>query len=253
MLDEIHLTDLTFGNRVHFFGGKFLVTAFSLNGELRIYHTESANLVETQKGSVKNCIYINEAENLILTGGRDHLFEVYELVRHDKEHLELVSIATETLLDPINHISEGSGFYSVCAGHFVSIYSISRSAAFVNHKHKKVRCKFIRSFQCKNKVVSARIFGSPLAGVAFHDSSTLWTYSANGQFLASRTISLKLEPQLVRDSNFMDMLLCLEESQMTLLNTPTLSVVRCVSLPNNRVWTYWRWLPDTVLLGTSAG
>lgn len=141
----------------------------------------------------------------------------------------------------------------MCAGHFVSVYSICRSAAFVDHKHKKVRCKFIRSYQCRNKVVSARLFSTPLAGVAFHDTSTLWSYSANGQLLATRIISLKHDPQVIRDSNFMDLLLCLEECQLTLLSTPNLTVVRTVSLPNNRIWTCLQWYPDTVLLGTQAG
>jgi len=65
---------LTFDGRVQFFGEKFLVTGFSLNGELRVYHTENGQLLESQLGSVKNCIYVNEAENLVMTGGRDHLF-----------------------------------------------------------------------------------------------------------------------------------------------------------------------------------
>lgn len=168
------------------------MAGFFLNGELRVYHTESGNMVESQLGSTLSCLYVNHAENLILTGARDHTFQVYELVYRDVDHLELVSIATETLLDPISHISEGGGFYSVCTGHFVSVYSICRSAAFVEKKHKKVRCKFMRSYQAKNKVIAAKIYTSPLFGIAFHDTSTLWSYSANGQLLAFRPMSIKL-------------------------------------------------------------
>lgn len=81
------MIDLTYGNRVQFFGERFLATGFSLNGELRIYHTDSGNLVESQLGAIKNCLYVNQASDLILTGGRDHLFEVYEIVRRNREHL----------------------------------------------------------------------------------------------------------------------------------------------------------------------
>lgn len=79
-LDEIHLADLTFTNRIVFFGsGKYLATGISLNGELRIYNSEGKQ-IEVQSGSLKSCIYVNNKENLILTGSRDALFEVYEII-----------------------------------------------------------------------------------------------------------------------------------------------------------------------------
>jgi hypothetical protein len=38
-LDEIHLADLNFTNKVTFFR-QYLATAFSLNGELRVYSSD---------------------------------------------------------------------------------------------------------------------------------------------------------------------------------------------------------------------
>lgn len=150
--------------------------------------------MESQVGAVKNCIYVNKRQDLILTGGKDSLFEVYEIIYKEKDQISLISIATENLLDSINHISEGGGFYSVCSGNIVSIYNIYRSAAYIHKKTKKVRCKFIRSFMGRNKINGARIFTCPLFGIAFYDSTTLWSYSANGQLLTTKTISIRLEP-----------------------------------------------------------
>jgi hypothetical protein len=77
---------LNFTNKVAFFGRQYLVTAFSLNGELRIYNTDG-HMIENQLGSVKNCVYVNNREDLILTGGKDSLFQVYEIVYKEKDQL----------------------------------------------------------------------------------------------------------------------------------------------------------------------
>ena len=68
----------------------------------------------------------------------------------------------------------------------VSIYNINRSAAFVDKKNKKVRCKFLRSFSSKRKINGAKIITGPLFSIVFYDSNQLFSYSINGQKIASK-------------------------------------------------------------------
>lgn len=194
-LDEIHLMDLNFENKVTMFANRFIATGFSLNGELRIYSTEG-KLIETQYGEQKNCIFVNSKENLLMTGGKDGLFQVYEIIYQDQNQLSLVSIALEQCYYSISHISEGFGFYTVCSGNIVSVYNINRSAVFVDKKLKKVRCKFLRSFIAKRKISCAQIVSSPLFSIVFYDGTQLWSYSINGQLIANRPTVLKLNPLL---------------------------------------------------------
>ena len=96
--------DLNFENKVQIFGSKYVATGFNLNGELRVYSTEG-KLLETQHGEVKNCIFVNSLENLLLTGGKDGLFEVYEIIYQDQNQLSLVPISSEQCYYPISYIS----------------------------------------------------------------------------------------------------------------------------------------------------
>jgi hypothetical protein len=80
----------------------------------------------------------------------------------------------------------------------------------------------------------------------------MWSYSANGQLLTTKNINIKLEPKIMKDSTGMDMLVCVEDGQLTLMNTPLLNTVRVVSLPS-RYWTCWCVYAETILLGTSIG
>ena len=70
---------------------------------------------------------------------------------------------------------------------------------FVDKKIKKVGCKFLRSFTAKRKVSFSQIVSSPLLSIVFYDNTQLWSYSINGQLMASRPIALKLNPMLITD------------------------------------------------------
>jgi hypothetical protein len=50
----------------------------------------------------------------------------------------------------------------------------------------------------------------------------------------------------------MDMLACLEDGQLTVLSTPSLSTIRVITLPS-RYWTCWCVHAEMILLGTSTG
>ena len=53
---------------------------------------------------------------------------------------------SEYFMYPIQHISEGAGFYSLSCGNLVIITKIFRSLAFVHEKIKMQGQKMIRSF-----------------------------------------------------------------------------------------------------------
>ena len=65
--------DINFHNKIVMFGGRFIATGFSLNGELRVYATDG-KILETQQGEVKNCIFVNNSNNLLMTGSKEGLF-----------------------------------------------------------------------------------------------------------------------------------------------------------------------------------
>ena len=46
----------------------------------------------------------------------------------------LTLISSEYLMYPIEHISEGAGFYSICSGNLVIINKITRGMAYVYKK-----------------------------------------------------------------------------------------------------------------------
>ena len=140
----------------------------------------------------------------------------------------------------------------MCSGNIVSIYNINRSAVFVDKKLKKVRCKFLRSFTAKRKISCAQIVSSPLFSIVFYDDTQLWSYSINGQLIANRPIILKLSPLVYSNENHMDFILCLEDSQLMMLSTPTLTTIKVLDLPQKE-FTCWTMYLKNILIGTSNG
>ena len=161
-------------------------------------------------------------------------------------------ISSEQYYYSVNHISEGFGFYAVCSGNILSIYNINRSAVFVDKKVKRVRCKFIRSFKSKRKILCSQMVSSPVFSIAFYDNTQLWCYSINGQLLASKQMTLRLNPILYTNEKHLDYLLCLEESQIVVLSTPHLLTVKAMALPTKE-YTCWSLFERSVFLGTSSG
>ena len=75
-----HVEDLEFMQKVHIFANnKYIVIGSYVNGDLVVY-TAAGNKVEHCRGFPKSIVYVNKAENLILCGSKNGLFEVFEII-----------------------------------------------------------------------------------------------------------------------------------------------------------------------------
>lgn len=83
--------------------------------------------------------------------------------------LKLIKILSEYFMYPIEHISEGAGFYSMTCGNLVIISKIFRSLAYVHEKIKMQGQKLIRSFESRRKIFGSFICTNPLYCVVFYN------------------------------------------------------------------------------------
>jgi hypothetical protein len=51
-----------------------------INGDLVIFCLASGKKIEEKKGSPRNCIFVNAEENLLFSGGKNGLLEVFEII-----------------------------------------------------------------------------------------------------------------------------------------------------------------------------
>lgn len=95
---------------------------------------------------------------------------MYEIVYAEKEMVNLIKIISEYYMFPIEHISEGAGFFSISAGNLVVIKKISRGLNYIYDKVKMQGAKMIRSFESKRKVYGSYICRNPLYCVVFFNT-----------------------------------------------------------------------------------
>jgi hypothetical protein len=51
-----------------------------VNGDLIIYSLPDGRKIEEKKGTPKNCVFVNQRENLLFCGCKNGLLEIYEIV-----------------------------------------------------------------------------------------------------------------------------------------------------------------------------
>ncbi len=72
------LEDLNWRNRVEVFGGGlFVAIASYVNGDLVVYNLGLGKKVEEKKGTPRTCLMINTEENLLFSGSKNGLLEVF--------------------------------------------------------------------------------------------------------------------------------------------------------------------------------
>ena len=183
------MEDLTISNRVQIFGNNnFVILGSYINGDIIIYSVTTGKKLIHKEGSFKSYVYVNEDENLIICGCKNGLVEVYEIIYTENGQIILTLISSEYYMYPIEHISEGGGFYSISSGNLVIINKITRGLAYVNKKEKMKGCKMIRSIESKRKILGSYIITNPLYCVVFYNLLEINIYSVNGQFLKSKQI-----------------------------------------------------------------
>jgi hypothetical protein len=144
--ENIYFTEeADLGGRVLLLGGKFVVIASYVNGDLMVYLLPEGKRVEEKRGQPKSCIFVNAQETLLFCGCKNGLLEVYEIVYGEKDSLTLLRIAAEYYMGAIADITEGGGFYCITAGSLAVVVSISRSLTYVYDKLKMKGIKLLRS------------------------------------------------------------------------------------------------------------
>jgi hypothetical protein len=94
----------------------------------------------------------------------------------------------EYYMFPIEHISEGAGFFSISSGNLVVINKITRGLHYIYGKSKMKGTKMIRSIESKRKVHGSYICTNPLYCIVLFNLLEVYIYSINGQFLKLRQV-----------------------------------------------------------------
>jgi hypothetical protein len=75
------IEDIDCAQKVVLFGnGQFMAIGSYINGDLVIFCLASGKKIEEKKGSPRNCIFVNAEENLLFSGGKNGLLEVFEII-----------------------------------------------------------------------------------------------------------------------------------------------------------------------------
>jgi hypothetical protein len=159
-----------------------------VNGDLIIYSLPDGRRIEEKKGTPKNCVFVNQRENLLFCGYKNGLLEIYEIVYGEKDTLTLIKVAAEFYIAPVTLITESGNFYVVTSGNMVALVEISRSLAYVYDKTKMKGIKMIRSIESSKKIDGCLLCCEPLFCVVFYNALELHSYSVNGQLLKVRQI-----------------------------------------------------------------
>lgn len=227
------IEDIDCSQKTVLFGnGQFMAIGSYINGDLAIFSLASGRKIEEKKGAPRNCIFVNAEENLLFSGGKNGLLEVFEILYGEKETVTLIRIAFEYYQSPVYSISEGGNFYAVCSGSLVAVIKISRSLTYAHDKIKMRGIKMIRSFEANRNVDGAILCPDPLFCLIFYNSLEICSYSINGQLLKLKQTEIALPPQKIRGENFTDLVASVEGNKLVIYSTPFLEVVNTIKLPN---------------------